>query len=213
MCIWIVEAKLGFCRRHGPGDGLLAAAKKYIARDDSIRLSVENPAKTIWAKIKNDARDKLVDGIKRQIDKHARECPSQNIDLLDGILYCYRNLRDDISNLPSYQRSQRALKCGKANIKQWPKRFVDQRRWYNEKGEDIEKIDDVKLPFILSLDTYMMERLKWWKLPSRGGDGGTEWYYISLQGVRTIWNDGKAYALDAGRRNNANLNEARYDVV
>ncbi len=124
----------------------------------------------------------------------------QNINFAPdrGYLYCYRNKADGIPDSGSL--TQRPLKCGKAQESNWPTRFNTQRSHYDSRGEQVECRGSIRVPFITQVDTYVKHRLEYWKLPSRDADGGTEWYYISLQTIKDIWNDARAYAIEEGRK-------------
>ena len=71
--------------------------------------------------------------------------------------------------------------------------------------------------------------LKWYKLPSRGGNGGTEWsvttlqevwdirndgtewYYVSLKEVKQIWQEATDYALGIADDKVLKFNKIWYD--
>ena len=178
---WILEGRLGYCSStgHSPGDGVFQSTIRYLQRGDAFEsLKVDPPESTILAAIKYNAYDKLVSDIHSNIRNLGAY---RDISPYNGILYCYRNHRDSLP--PSYRLNQRPLKCGKASCSNFPARYYTQKSKYEQKGETISIVTCQRFPFIEPLDSYMKARLQWYKLPSRGGDGGTEWYYL----CRKLW--------------------------
>lgn len=203
---WVVENEIGYCSYsvHAPGDGVLSATRKYIEKNnDAVSLHVERPLTTTLNAIKTAALDKLeveIRNIIRDSNGYDTGC--------DGILYCFRDHIDALP--PDLRLNQRPLKSGKAEYDQFRKRMSKHVSNYKNKGREISCVACERFPFIESVDKYVKARLHWWKLPSRGGDGGTEWYYIALSDVQTIWSDARAYALDVARREKQKLNENWY---
>jgi len=183
-----------------PGQGVLLSVRDYIIKNkDTIPLRVEDPTKTMEQVIKDKTLNELREKITKAMDEN-RGRLRQNINFAPdrGYLYCYRNKADGIP--ASTRLTQRPLKCGKAQESNWPARFNTQRSHYNDIGEEIEILGTIRVPFITQVDTFVKHRLEYWKLPSRAAEGGTEWYYISLQKVEDIWNDARKSALEEGRK-------------
>jgi hypothetical protein len=172
---------------------MLAAQAYIIKNKDTIPLRVEDPTKTMDRVIKAQTLESLREKIANAMDDWDGFLRQNR-----GYLYCYRNKADGIAE--SGRLTQRPLKCGKAQESNWPTRFYTQRTKYSDSGESIECLNSIRVPFITQVDSYVRKRLEFWKLPSRAADGGTEWYYISLQKVIDIWNDARAYAIEEGRK-------------
>ncbi len=173
--------------------------KKYLIKNNhTIPLRIESPSGDTDEDFKKETRKELGEKIAKAINE--KQWLRENInDAPDrGYLYCYRNKADGIPDSGSL--TQRPLKCGKAIETQWPKRFKTQRSYYDDRGEEVECRGSIRVPFITQVDSYVKRRLQYWKLPSRDAYGGTEWYYISLQTMTTIWSDAKAYAIEEGRK-------------
>ena len=201
----IVEGELGYCScpGHRPGEGVLSTTRRYIEKGDwRADFKVASPETNKLKEIKQQACDKL----RKRIHSAIPKLVDRDISARDGVLYCYRNTKDPLP--PDLKLKQRPLKCGKAT--NLSRRYDQQERKYERNGETICLVSCQRVPFVDYLDSYMKDRLKWYKLPSRGGDGGTEWYHVSLQEVWDIWNDGRAYALDIAKRAGLQLNEKWY---
>lgn len=204
-CNWLVEGQVGFCQYgfHAPGTGVILAVKAYLEKnDDTIPLSVEDPADTVKQFIKNEALANLEANIRWSIGEHTRG----DIVLNNGYLYCYRDIGDPV---PFDTRTgQRPLKCGRANSVD--ERIQRQQCDHGKRGGKIKPVGSEYFPFIDQLDSYMKLMLKWWKLPCRGGDGGTEWYYISLSAVEQIWSYGKDKAFEVAEGADLGLDRDAY---
>jgi hypothetical protein len=172
-CCWLVEGKIGFCHyeNHKPGEGVVVAVQAYMAGLANV-IKVQDPVETeaLYAR----------SNLKQQIAMKLSE-------LIDGYLYSYRNKADGIPKYYDPKRDQRPLKCGKSV--DMVARFKRQETEYKGKSEDIELVGSTRMPCIVQVDSYMRARLRHWKLPSRAADGGTEWYYISLETVKRIWSE------------------------
>ena len=190
-----MQQKFGFCDNnlHRPGKGVLFAVQAYLKENkDTIPLQVKDPRKEDEEDVKSRARNELAEKIAKAMNDKGGLLRER------GYLYCYRNKADGIA--VSKDLTQRPLKCGKAQESNWPARYNTQRTHYDGKGEEIQCVACIRVPFITQVDSYVKQRLDYWKLPSRAAEGGTEWHYISLQRVKAVWREAKTYAIEEGRK-------------
>lgn len=202
------QRRIGLCNRHKPGEGVIRAIREKLAHPERPFLVESQRREDFNMKLRaqlEELRKNISDEANRLFCGRSTRSGAQQ---MRGFLYCYF--------VPDGRRAthqQYRFKCGRADNDRLEHRLREHEKHHTrnhdlEDGQTIKVAAVMQFPFHAGVDSFVKKMLKWWQLPGiKIHNGGTEWYYISLDQVRQIWNDALEVILNFIQESGLLLNE------